>query len=279
VNHKSLVLPAVVVASTLSLVGCGGGGGGGTVPAAPAAPEEATNYQAQTLKVFSDDAGIAKIVDPDTGLKAYFLGPEAAGFVAEINANDGNADDIIQSSFPITNSSLPHADIRSGTISSGGVTSNVTVFEDRTAEAAVFYVDIPAASANFALSLGSELTSIPAGTFNYVGTFGIANRSSGTQDVGTFNLTADFDNGLVTSYTGTTSNTYTTNLSGTNLPMNTSTGEFSASNLTLTVGGYSGTATLYGAFSDDAAAGVHGVYASNEADPTYGGAFAGHKIP
>ena len=247
-----------IVGSALALAGCGGGGGGGNVNTVSAAP----------LKVFSDDAGVVKATDSSDNQVLYYLGPDATDFAAGVESG-GDAGDARFSDFPQT-STTTYAKLRSGTFSVGSTTANVTVFEDNAGDAGIFYFEIPSV-ANFVMTTGEPLGTLPTTQLSYKGTFLAARRGVfSSNEAGTFTMTADFPNDVL-SINGSTTNFA---LAGSNVSI-ANDGSFASTSTTFTTGGNNSAATLYGSFHGTSGGSVSGVFHTNESNPTYAGAFAG----
>jgi len=214
------------------------------------------------------------LVDTSTGERIYLATPELGAVLDEINTNGiESSPDSYFSGITVTDTSLPHADYGTGTITVGGQTANVYTWKDRTSDAVVAVVTVPNVGA-LAFSGGTApLSNLPTGTYTYVGTEVVSPRLNLSPVVGTFSMTADFTNKLA-SYSGVTANT---TMVVNNMAINTSTGDFAGSNGTFTYNNNSQSATLYGSFSGDGATGVAGVYHTNDAAGTYAGGFIGHK--
>lgn len=257
-NNQLLLLSVISVA----LVGCGGGSGNSNVIPVSAAP----------LKVFGDGAGVLKVTMTATNEKMYGIVPEVAAIATEFTSGGISTDPgAIISSFPIVNDTLTYAVVRQGTFTIGDTSANVTVYEDRQQKSLVLVVD--SGTVSFVLTAGNgALTNIPTGSFDYVGTWGGAPRSGGSEEVGDFSMTADFTNGLV-NFNGSTLNT---TLVGTNMSLDTLTGDFAANNAVFSYNTTNKPSSIYGSFSGSGASGVHGVWHSN--DEIDAGAFAGHRL-
>ena len=241
------------------LCACGGSSTSGNVTA-----------RYTTLKAFSDGAGVARGVTTE-GQEAVFILPEVQSFVAEANANpniDPDNDDF--DNLPVV-SNLPYADVRGGTVNIDGVSAQVIIVEDKGGDAELLYAYVPGAG-DLIGATGSAYGSAPNGTFEYNGTHAIGRRSTAATEVGTFAMSADFNNKTF-DYSGGTTNSSLTG-GGT---INTTSGRFSSDDLASTVGTETSTATMYGQFHGSSAQSTSGVFHTNESDPTFAGGFAGSR--
>lgn len=152
-----------------------------------------------------------------------------------------------------------------------GSLNTMFIYVTDSEDAGVILVEGPLAHA--ASSFGPEIISLPNGSFTYRGDIFTKSRSETGIEEGTFFLIANF-----TTRTATIeAQTATTQLSGTNLLIN-STGEISGANLTMSVPGQTSTsAGLEGNFHGQGARGVSGIYYNNSSNPTHIGAFAGTR--
>ena len=225
-----------------------------------------------TLKVFSDDAGVAKGVGSD-GTQALVMAPDIALVVQA--ANDATQQDIANvrvSDFPVVQSLSTNANLRQGTITSSGVVFNATAIEDLGGEAGLILLEIPN-QYSAAMATGTALTGTPVGTHSYNGTMTMGVRSvNPNQELGSFTMNANFNAGSYT-FSGNTSNN---SLSGSGV-INAQSGTFNSNNLSASTNGTSRTATMYGQLHGNAATSVSGVFHTNESSATYAGGFAGSR--
>ena len=253
-NSKYLAMvPALAL-----LAACGGSSTGGA------------SYT--TLKVFSDDAGVAKGVGSD-GTQALVMAPDIALVVQA--ANDATQQDIANvrvSDFPVVQSLSTNANLRQGTITSSGVVFNATAIEDLGGEAGLILLEIPG-QYSAAMATGTALTGTPVGTHSYNGTMTMGVRSvNPNQELGSFTMNANFNAGSYT-FSGNTSNN---SLSGSGV-INAQSGTFNSNNLSASTNGTSRTATMYGQLHGNAATSVSGVFHTNESSANYAGGFAGSR--
>jgi len=225
-----------------------------------------------TLKVFSDDAGVAKGVGSD-GTQALVMAPDIALVVQ--GANDATQQDIASirvSDFPVVQSLSTNANLRQGTITSSGVVFNATAIEDLGGEAGLILLEIPN-QYSAAMATGTALTGTPVGTHSYNGTMTMGVRSvNPNQELGSFTMNANFNAGSYT-FSGNTSNN---SLSGSGV-INAQSGTFNSNNLSASTNGTSRTATMYGQLHGNAATSVSGVFHTNESSANYAGGFAGSR--
>jgi hypothetical protein len=246
--------------ATSFLSACGGGGGSTPV------------VSFSTVTLFSDGAGVGLGENTTQNTQMVFISPDIVDVVAAANqsANSGITS-IDSSSFGVSGTTAT-ATIRSGTITSGGVTFNVTAYEDNGGEATALLLEVPSV-ANLVLTSGTPFTGTPSGTFTYNGLHAIGRRGViAAPELGSFSMSANFSNNTY-SYSGTTTNS---SLSGSGI-LNTSSGRFASSSMTLNAPLGTYTATQYGLFHGTNATSVSGVYHSNDTNPDYAGAFVGSR--
>ena len=133
----------------LALTACGGSGGSGV--------------SFTTLSVLGNGDGIARGVT-NTGEEALIYSPDVAVVVAGANAaSSSDIANVSASDFPIT-SQNGNARMRSGTMTSDGITFNVTGLEDvRTSDAAVIFIRMPAGYNDVSMVTGTSYTNAPSG--------------------------------------------------------------------------------------------------------------------
>lgn len=266
-NAKQTAL--LVVTAALALSACGGSGDG-------SAANPLVSYN--TVKVFSDGAGVARGVGAD-GSRVEIIAPDIAEIVAASkNVTQQDVENILSTldpnDFPIVQVLNTNANLRQGALTIDGIVMNVTIFEDLGGNSEAITLDVP----NYGSALltgGQPLGSVPTGSFVYSGTLGIAPRSfsqTPSVELGAFTLDANFNSGTFDFSGSTASNT----MSGSGL-INISNGQISANNIGMTTNGTNRTASMYGNFRGDTAQGVSGVFHTNEANPTHSGGFAGSR--
>lgn len=226
---------------------------------------------ATTLTVFSDNAGVARIVSPSGGELVY-IAPDIAADVAVVNANGTAATSIVASDYSIISQTHGY-NLRQGTTSSGGQTYNVVIAEKiGTNKASIAYI-----YNNYGSAIGAgdtvAFSAAPTGAFTYSGLFVAGSRSSSFAEIGTSSLTADFDRGTFSINSATNS----TSLTGTGY-IDSTTGRISSGTLVFNSPyGTNYTATTLGTLSGTAATEVSGVFYTNDINPDYAGAFAGSR--
>ncbi|MFD1194020.1 hypothetical protein ACFQ3C_05005 [Seohaeicola saemankumensis] len=251
------------VALMLPVLGLLSACGGGSTSVVPSA-------SFTTLRAFSDGAGVGRGVASD-GTETVFIAPDIAAVVAGANQSSGNeVVDVQFSDFSVVQT-LPTAVVRSGTITVEGEVANVLIIEDNGGEAGLVYLEFPG-YADAVFAVGSAYGAAPGGEFTYSGAHIVSNRIFGGAEVGDFTLTANFTNGTF-SYNGSTTNTSLTGSGG----IDVANGRFASGSLTSTVSGSTATASMYGQLHGDTAQSVSGVFHTNEANPTYAGAFVGSR--
>ena len=256
--------PTLFFLCTLTfIVGCSSGGGGGA--------DTVGAVEWSTLRVFSDGGGTARLVDADTGQQSLLIGPNITSVVAAGN-DDIDPGIVTSSDFPVVDE-LTYATVRDGTVTVDGVTANVRVYEDRSGDSGVAVFEVPGI-AQYSLATGTVMTGTPTGTFDYVGTHGAQDRITGAYEIGTFDMTIDFDSGTF-NYSGQTTSS-TLNGSGT---VDISNARFASGDLVFEVPsvGYSNTATMHGLLHGKDAEAISAIYHTNENSPEFDGAAAGSK--
>lgn len=165
-----------------------------------------------------------------------------------------------------------NANLREGTITIDGVAANVTAIEDLGGEAGLVLAEVPNI-ASIGMATGTALTGNPVGNQTYSGTFLMGPRSvNANQELGSFDMTADFNNDTY-SFSGQTTNN---SLNG-NGVIDVVDGEFRSNNLSATTSGTSRSATMYGQLHGNDAKSVSGVFHTNESSADYVGGFVGSK--
>lgn len=254
-----LTVPVVML-----LAACGGG-------SSAISNNPTANYS--TVKVFSDDAGVARVVSTD-GVQGYVIVPDVASVVS--TANSLTAEDLANvqvSDFPVVQVLNSNANLRQGAMTVEGQVANVTAIEDLGGEAAAFFIEFPG-YANALIVSGTQPVSIPTGAYQYQGTLGtgVRNVNNAQPEFGAFTLDANFAAQSFNINGSTLSDT----LSGSGV-INNSIGTINSNNLALTTSGENRSATLYGQFHGNAASSVSGVFHSNENTPVYAGFIVGSR--
>lgn len=225
-----------------------------------------------TLKTFSDGAGIARGVT-SSGKEALYVTGSVQSVVASANANPNLDPDDPFKNLPVTGRA-DYGDIRSGTVTIEGTAVYAVIIEDDGGDAKLLYANV-GGEVDMLGATGSAYGSAPNGTYSYKGTHVIGDRYNGGSEIGTFTMSANFNNKTF-SYTGATTSSA---LSGSGA-INTASGRFRSNNMAYRVQATdndSGTATLYGQFHGSSAQSTSGVFNTNEADPYYAGGFAGSR--
>jgi len=226
-----------------------------------------------TLSVFSDGGGVFRGLGNDTGKTLIGITPDVANVVASANdaASSDSPSGIDPSTFALV-SSNSLGTIRQGSLTVGSTAVNVTVYENIGETSALLYLAVPSDGSQL-LALGDELSGLPTGTFRYTGQQTLGVRTSGSSpEVGSFALDANFDSNTFI-YSGVTDNT---TLGGSGV-IDSSSGRLASTALALTtpIGNY--TATMHGLFQGASAAGVTGVYHTNDTNPDFAGGFVGSR--
>lgn len=250
---KNLIKLTLTASAVALLSACGGGGGGSS----------ATLPKLNTLSVFGDGAGVARV--EQDGITMHIMtgdiqnqsldGPDVAVDISNLTSIGFNQ----------------YGEFYSGPVTINGVQVNFDVYANDIGESFIMYAfsDNDDALAAF----GPKVSNIPTGSYQYLGTNIIGERTGTFTEFGTFGMTVNFTNGTA-AITGSTTNTA---ISGTGLSVNNSNGTFTGNNLTLTVSGQSTAATIHGHFHGNGAIGISGIYHDNATTPTYAGAIAGSR--
>ena len=250
---------AVVLSLVSILSACGGGSTG--------------SASFTTLSVLGNGDGIARGIS-DTGREALIYSPEIAEVVA--SANEASSSDIANvnsSDFPITSQS-GNVQIRSGTMTSEGITFNVTGLEDtRTSDAAVIFLQMPSGYNDIAMVTGTAYSNAPSGSYTYNGTQATTSSNRVAPGAtGSFTMTADFGQETF-QYNGTSGGVAVTG-SGV---LDTSKGRFATSNLNVTSGSSSYGGTMHGLMHGSGAVATSGIFHTSGSSPAYTGAFVGSR--
>ena len=262
---RGSTLTRIILSSACFLVAACGGGGGGS--------ETSGVATLTTLRQFSDGAGVGRIVLNSDGSQGIFITPEITQVVAA--GNQVTTSDLLggeYSDFPIT-ATTPTANIREGTFTNHGITSNIYYVEDLEGEAAVALVTFPSEGERFVLVGGNVYGGVPSGEFTYQGTQGIALRAEHiAPELGTFSLTANFDERTF-AYDGISTNS---DVSGSGV-IDTVNGRFATNALDITAYGTDYTGSMNGLLHGSSSESVSGVFHTNDNNPDYAGAFVGSR--
>jgi hypothetical protein len=253
---------AVLSLSAIALLTACGGGATSNNPVA--------SYT--TLQVFNDGAGVARGTGND-GSQALVITPDVTEVVAEANTVTGSDIAGLQvSDFAIVQSLGTNANLRSGALTTNGVTMNILAVEDLGGEAGIILAEIPN-YASIVMVTGTQYGSAPSGTFTYSGTMGMGPRTTNaTAELGSFTMSANFSNQTFT-YNGTTTSN---SVSGSGV-LDTTNGRFATNSLAINTNNVSRTGTMYGQMHGSTAKSVSGVFNTNETSPFYTGAFVGSR--
>ena len=235
------------------LTACGGG-------------SNVTKYS--VTKVFLDGGGVFTSTAAD-GSKGVGMSPDITSFVTALRESDTSSDvDVFD--FPIVRK-YSHGNIRSGALSDGNISANVTVYEDSSSDAAVAYLEFP----GFATLMEAQVTpyTSPTGTYSYSGIFAAADRTySPSVETGTFTMSANFSANTVV-FDGQTS---TYSLTG-NAVLDSDVGTFNSTTFRFQDANYYYEASMYGLMGGSGATATSGVFHTNDRSVDYAGAFIGHR--
>ena len=241
------------------LAACGGGGGSGA--------------SFTTLSVLGNGDGIARGVT-NTGTEALIYSPDVVTVVASANAaSSSDIANVRASDFPITSQS-GNARIRSGTMTSNGITLNVTGLEDiRTSDAAVIFMQMPAGYNDISMVTGTSYTNAPTGLYTYNGTQATTSRNTiAPGATGSFTMVADFGQSTF-QYNGTSGGV---GVSGSGA-LDTANGRFATSGLSVISGSSTYGGTMHGLMHGSGASATSGVFHTSGSSPAYTGAFIGSR--
>lgn len=253
--NKKLFLSAPCLAM---LAACGGGSTG--------------SVSFQTLSVLPNGDGVARGIS-STGEEALIYSPEISSVVSESNnASSSSVLDVTSSDFPVT-SLNGNVRIRSGTMTSEGITFNVTAVEDiRTTEAAVVFLEMPSGYNDIAMVSGTAYSNAPSGTYTYSGTqMTTANNGQAPGSTGSFTMSANFEQENF-QYSGSSGGV---GVNGSGV-LDTANGRFATSNLSITSGGSTNSGTMHGLMHGSGATSTSGIFHTSGSSPS-NGAFIGSR--
>ena len=235
-----------------SLVGCGGS-------------SNVTNVSVS--KAFSDGSGVITGVYSN-GSKMAAVWPEAAATVRVSNENTSS--DLQASSFPIVDA-YSTGNVRSGAVTDGYSSANITVYEDSSGDAVLFYAE-ETGGAHGVMAIVDSYTA-PTGTFSYSGLFAAGRRAySSSIETGSFTMSANFStkavvfNGQTASYS----------LTG-NAILDSDAGTFNSNTFRFEDADYYYDASIYGLMGGSGATATAGVFHTAGQNPAYAGAFVGQR--
>ena len=260
---ETILKSSILVAVTMSLVGCGGAAQTISSPAPVAT----------TLSVFGDGSGVARMTSTSSGESGTFS-VMAANIQTGVNNVNNNGDSIsaVDLSNVTYHSSNAYGKYFTGSATINGIAVNVESYESFSGEVGIAY--IVSANANLVMVGGTTATNIPTGSYTYNGTNIIGNRDGSYAEQGTFAMSVDFSNSTAAISGSTASSTF----GGTGISINTSTGNFADTGIAMTVnGGASVPASISGQFNGNGATGVTGIYHDNSNNPLTVGMFAGER--
>ena len=239
-----------------SLAGCGG-------------DSNVQQAHFSVTKIFADSAGVFTGTT-EAGERAVGISPDVTNIVNGANNPQEESIDLNKSSFPIVNT-YSQGNVRSGAISDGSFSANVTIFEDSTGAADVVYMEMPNV-ANIVMASVEPYTA-PTGSYSYTGLFAAAGRTvSPVIEYGTFTMAADFSANSV-SFNGQTASY---GLTGTAV-LDTNAGTFNSNAFTFSDNYYTYSTSVYGLMGGSDATATSGVFHTNDQSVDYSGAFVGQR--
>ena len=250
----------IFAAPCLALLAACGGGSTGTA-----------SYQ--TLSVLANGDGIARGAT-STGEEALIYSPEIAEVVSAANASTpSDIAGVNASDFPVT-SLNGNVRVRSGTMTSEGITFNVTVVEDtRTTDAFAAFIELPAGFNDMTMVSGTAYTNAPSGSYVYSGTqLTTPSLTVAPGSTGTFTMTADFSNRAF-AYNGSSGGV---GVSGSGV-LDTVNGRFATTDLNVTSGSSTYGGTMHGLMHGSGATATSGIFHTSGSSPAYTGAFVGSR--
>ena len=228
----------------------------------------------QTLSVLPNRDGVARGVTA-TGVEALIYSPEISEFVSAANAaSSSDIANVTASDFPVTSLS-GNVRVRSGTMTSDGVTLNVTAVEDlRTTETAVVFLEMPAGYNDVTMVTGTAYSNAPSGTYTYSGTqMTTENNRIAPGSTGSFTMSANFAQETF-QYNGSSNGL---GVAGSGV-LDTANGRFATSNLIITSADSSNTGTMHGLMHGSGATSTSGVFhTTSSSQPQLTGAFIGSR--
>lgn len=225
-----------------------------------------------TLSVLSNGQGIARGIT-NTGEQALLYTSEVVEVVAGANNSANSSLGVTISDLPIT-SITGNTIIRTGTMTSGGYTFNVSAVEDSTVvNAEAIYMETPG-YADLAMVAGAAYSSPPTtGSYAYSGTQTSNARSvKAPGSIGTFALSVDFSSDAF-GYAGSSG---IVNVSGSGV-LDSANGRFATSSLSISAGGSSYGGTMHGMLHGNGAKDTSGVFHTDDYAPDYAGTFIGSR--
>ena len=253
--NKGFILAAPCMAA---LAACGGSSTG--------------NTSFQTLSVLPNGDGVARGISA-TGQEALIYSPDISAIVSAANAaSSSDIANVTASDFPVT-SSNGNVRVRSGTMTSEGITINVTAVEDlRTTEAAAIFLEMSDGYSDVTMITGTAYSNAPTGTYTYSGTqMTTANNGLAPGSTGNFTMSANFAQETF-QYNGSSGGVGVTG----NGVLDTANGRFATSNLNVTSGGSSNSGTMHGLMHGSGATSTSGIFHTSGSFPLTG-AFIGSR--
>ena len=229
-----------------------------------------------TLSVLGNNDGIARGVT-NVGTEALVYSPDITGVVASANAStSSDIANVNSSDFPVT-SLNGNVQMRTGTMTSDGVTLNLTVVEDTRVtanESGIVTFTMPSGYNDLHMVTGSAYSNAPTGSFTYAGTqittSGFAAAPGAT---GSFSLAADFSQKTF-QYNGSSGSV---SVAGSGV-LDTVNGRYATSGLTVNSGSSTYTGTMHGLMHGSGASSTTGIFhTTSNSNPAIIGAFVGSK--
>jgi hypothetical protein len=228
-----------------------------------------------TLSVLGNGDGVVRAISSN-GEEFLIYTPEVREVVA--SANSAATRNVVNSSasdFPIIYRD-EYVILRYGTVTSEGITFNVSGVQDRsTTDAAVLFFEMPAGMNDVSMVTGPPYRNVPSGEFTYFGTQMSTPRNTiAPGSDGRFALVADFDNRAF-GYYGTSGNLEVAGGGA----LDTSNGRFASSTMSMTTSNTTYIGRMYGLLHGNGATATSGVFYSCVScfSPAYTGAFVGSK--
>ena len=243
--------------------------------------EQSASIEVTSIRIFDDDSGVARIVDPSNGevVTGYVISPDLASFIVELESGDGGSGFDFSDLEPYNAEILPIAliepniEFRAGEFPIDGAEGETIVFVAFTTDGDASFSWVGSTEFDYGvfLTLGQQATDIPSlGLVNYSGFLLLGDMlAEDGLEPGIFTATADLD-GTPDIYLDGFTESY--GVSGTAL---ISGGSFSSESMIITVGGLSVAANMEGDFHGDGANSIAGVIQTDSG--IYRGGFVGSE--
>ena len=220
---------------------------------------------AATMRIFSDNAGVAEITRSD-GVKIYYITKNVRNEVDDIN-RIGETTSIDLNQYPITER-IGNYNLRTGVLGNDNLFI-VQALGDKGSSILYTWNN----SGNSLMAGNEKLNGTPIGTFNYTGLYQVVGRNSiSLNQLGDASLDVDFNSGSFT--INATSND--SSLKGSGF-VELATGRIAATELQLNVLGTTYSTNTLGRLHGENASKLTGVFHTQQSDPDFMGAYAASR--